>query len=142
MPNHCGRFFRFAIVGVIGFGVDAGVVAALIRVLAVDAYQARICSYFFAAATTWWLNRRFTFHSASPPAREFLTFLLANAFGALINLGVYSAIIAWRGSGGWIPVIAVAIGSLAGLFTNFFLSSKLVFAKGQFAASNCPTRRE
>jgi len=130
MPNHCGRFFRFAIVGVIGFGVDAGVVAALIRVLAVDAYQARICSYFFAAATTWWLNRRFTFHSASPPAREFLTFLLA------------SAIIAWRGSGGWIPVIAVAIGSLAGLFTNFFLSSKLVFAKGQFAASNCPTRRE
>jgi hypothetical protein len=42
---------------------------------------------------------------------------------------VYAAIIAWRGADGWMPVIAVGAGSLAGLSTNFFLSSKVVFAK-------------
>jgi putative flippase GtrA len=123
------QFFRFAFIGVIGFGVDAGVVAVLVRLLAVGPYQARLCSYFFAVATTWWLNRRFTFHSTSPPGREFVTFLIANAFGAMINLLVYAAIIAWRGAAGWTPVIAVGVGSLAGLSTNFFLSSKVVFAK-------------
>jgi putative flippase GtrA len=124
-----GQFFRFAVVGVAGFVVDAGVVAILVRLLSAGAYQARICSYFFAVSTTWWLNRRFTFHSASPPAREFVAFLLANAFGAMINLSVYAGIIAWRGSAGWMPVIAVAIGSLAGLCTNFVLSRKVVFSR-------------
>jgi putative flippase GtrA len=123
------QFLRFAFIGVIGFGVDAAVVAVLVRLLAVGPYQARLCSYFFAVATTWWLNRRFTFHSTRPPGREFVAFLVANAFGAGINLLVYAAIIAWRGADGWMPVIAVGAGSLAGLSTNFFLSSKVVFAK-------------
>jgi len=123
------RFFRFAFIGVIGFVVDSAVVAILVRLLAVGPYQARLCSYFFAVTATWWLNRRFTFHSSSPPLPEFLTFLVANAFGAMINLLVYAAIIAWRGAAGWMPVLGVAVGSLAGLSTNFFLSSKVVFAK-------------
>jgi putative flippase GtrA len=129
MRNGRRRFFRFAFIGVIGFGVDAAAVAVFVRLLGVGPYQARLGSYFFAVATTWWLNRRFTFHSTSPPGREFVAFLVANAFGAMINLLVYAAIIAWRGAGGWMPVIGVAAGSLAGLSTNFLLSSKVVFAK-------------
>jgi putative flippase GtrA len=142
MSTGRGQFFRFAVVGVAGFIVDASVVAVLVGVLSVGAYQARLCSYFFAVATTWWLNRRFTFHSSAPPAREFAAFLLANAFGAAINLLVYAGVIAWRGAGGWIPVAAVAAGSLAGLFTNFFLSSRLVFAKRRLAQWNSPARHK
>jgi putative flippase GtrA len=128
MLKRYGRFLRFALVGVAGFLVDAAVVAVLIRVLAIGPYQARIGSYLFAVSTTWWLNRRFTFRSTRPPARELATFILTNAFGAMVNLAVYAAIIAWFGSGGWIPVIAVAIGSLMGLCINFLLSSKIVFS--------------
>jgi putative flippase GtrA len=139
MARRHQQFLRFALVGVAGFIVDAGVVALLVRGLSVGAYQARPCSYLFAVATTWWLNRRFTFHSSSPPLKEFLAFLVANAFGAIINLLVYAAIIAWRGAAGWTPVIAVAAGSLAGLFTNFFLSSRVVFSKRQQVPWNGPT---
>jgi putative flippase GtrA len=112
---------------VVGFGVDAGVVAIVVHLLNVGPYQARLCSYLFAVATTWWLNRRYTFRSTAPPLREFVAFLLANAFGASINLLVYAGIIAWRGSAGWLPIVAVAAGSLAGLSTNFLFSSKVVF---------------
>jgi putative flippase GtrA len=142
MPSRQEQFLRFALVGVAGFIVDAGVVALLVRGLSVGAYAARPCSYLFAVATTWWLNRRFTFHSSSPPLKEFAAFLVANAFGAIINLLVYAAIIAWRGAAGWTPVIAVATGSLAGLFTNFFLSSTLVFSKRAGAPWGSAMRRK
>jgi putative flippase GtrA len=121
-------FIRFALVGVIGFVVDAGVVAFLVRVLGIGAYQARLGSYLAAVTTTWWLNRQFTFESKSAPLRQFIAFLLTNSFGAGINLAVYAGIIAWRGSAGWIPIMAVGAGSLAGLGCNFIFSSKLVFS--------------
>jgi putative flippase GtrA len=119
MRDQRKAFLGFAIIGVVGFGVDAAVVAIAVHVLGFSPYQARLCSYLFAVATTWWLNRRYTFRSTAPPFREFLAFLLANAFGA--------SIIAWRGSAGWLPIFAVAVGSLAGLSINFLFSSKVVF---------------
>ena len=122
-------FVRFASIGVVGFLVDAAVVAALVRGFGVGAYQARPFSYLFAVTTTWWLNRQFTFASRNPKVREYLTFIVTNAFGAGINLLAYAALIAWRGSGGWNPIIGVAVGSVAGLFSNFFLSSKVVFRR-------------
>ena len=128
MQERRRQFFRFAAIGVIGFVVDAGVIALLVRVMGLGAYQARLVSYFFAVATTWWFNRRFTFGSTRPPLREFLEFVAANAFGATINLGAYAAIVSWQGSSGWIPIAGVAIGSLAGLTTNFMLSSRVVFS--------------
>lgn len=128
MQERRRQFLRFAAIGVIGFAVDAGVVALLVRVLGWGAYQARPVSYVCAVATTWWLNRRFTFASKRPPLREFLQFVAANTLGAAINLGAYVAILAWLGSSGWIPIAAVAVGSLAGLAMNFTLSSRVVFA--------------
>jgi putative flippase GtrA len=128
MPNRRVQFLRFAAVGVAGFVADAGAVTLLVRGLGVGPYEARVGSYLCAVTTTWWLNRHFTFHSTSPPLREFVAFLLANSLGAFLNLGVYAAIIAWQGSAGWIPVVAVAAGSFAGLCANFLMSSKMVFS--------------
>ena len=138
MRSRQSLFIGFAIIGVIGFVVDAGVVAILVRGLGRGAYHARLCSYFFAVTTTWWLNRRFNFRSESPPAREFAAFLLTNAFGAAINLSLYAAIIAWFGASGWIPVAAVAAGSLAGLSINFLLSSRLVFSRRRNKTADNP----
>jgi putative flippase GtrA len=120
-------FLRFACVGVVGFVVDASAVALLVRLLGVGPYQARLGSYFCAVTVTWWLNRQFTFASKGAPFPEFLKFVATNAFGATINLLVYAVLIYWRGTDGWMPVIAVGAGSIAGLFTNFALSSRLVF---------------
>jgi putative flippase GtrA len=140
MRSRSELFIRFALVGVVGFLVDAGVVAILVRLLGVGPYPARACSYLFAVTTTWSLNRQFTFESSSPPFREFLAFLLTNGLGATINLLVYAVLIAWRGSAGLMPVIGVAVGSLAGLLVNFVFSSKLVFSKRGAAPLNAPVR--
>ncbi len=53
--------------------------------------------------------------------------MTANAIGGVLNYGVYSALIL---SGGWFleaPVLAVAVGSIAGLAFNFTASRKFVF---------------
>ncbi len=55
MKRERGRrelFIRFSLIGVVGFLVDALVVAVLVRLLGVGAYQARPISYLFAVTAT------------------------------------------------------------------------------------------
>ncbi len=56
-----------------------------------------------------------------------MRFVTANTIGGALNYGVYSVLIL---SGGWFieaPVLAVAVGSIAGLAFNFTASQKYVF---------------
>jgi putative flippase GtrA len=121
-----GHFLRFALVGTLGFLVDAGVLMSCIALLDANPYAARAVSFLIAATFTWWLNRSWTFRGLDhrPPGKEWFLFLIANAGGSLINLGVYSMLIATTASS---PVIGVACGSLAGLFWNFLASRNVVF---------------
>jgi putative flippase GtrA len=123
------RFVSFAVVGVVGFVVDASVVWMAIHWLKIGPYVARIGSYLAAATVTWWLNRTFTFRSTSPAQSEFVKFLIGNSLGAALNFAIYSAIIAFFGAANWLPVAAVAAGSLAGLCVNFVVSSNFVFQR-------------
>jgi putative flippase GtrA len=59
--------------------------------------------------------------------RQWARFVTANTVGGALNYGVYSALVF---SGGWFikaPVLAVAVGSIAGLAFNFTVSRKYVF---------------
>jgi len=123
------ELLRFAIVGGVGFVVDAAVLMALVRGAALDPYSSRALSFVAAATTTWWLNRIFTFrgHAPRPLAHQWLSFLLVSIGGALINYGVYVAVLQlWPLARAW-PVIGAAFGSLAGLAFNFPASKLLVF---------------
>lgn len=123
------QFFRFALVGTAGFVVDLLALQMALHVFGLDAYTGRGLSYLCAATSTWIMNRHFTFAAERTDAlwREWACFLMSNAAGGAVNLGVYAALV---GSGRPFlsaPWFALAAGSVAGLFFNFFASRRFVF---------------
>ncbi|MGE0724785.1 MAG: GtrA family protein [Alphaproteobacteria bacterium] len=121
---------RFAIVGTIGFVVDAGVLTLLHRAAGIDLYLGRLASFLAAATVTWALNRRFTFRAREPAGPgEWLRWVALMGGGAAINYLVYAWAIA-----GWPvaldPVAAVAAGSLAGLAWNYLGARRLYRTNG------------
>lgn len=121
------EFLSFAVVGVIGLGVDLGVLYLLAPLF--GWYGARVISFLAAASTTWALNRRFTFaHRPSGVSigREYLGYLLTMLGGALVNYTTYVLTLHWI-AGPWAPALGVALGSCAGLAVNFLSARHLVF---------------
>ncbi len=123
------QILLFAIVGVIGFVVDAGVVQLLVREFHVNPYGARVVSFLAAATTTWSFNRRYTFagHSSGSRRIELLRYLVAMALGFALNYGAYAAcLMFWPLVHRW-PAIGVAAGSVAGAIVNFVSSKYWIF---------------
>ncbi len=122
------QFGKFGAVGVVGLLVDT---AALYAGLAVglEFFAARIPSFFAAATATWILNRAFTFKGAAdePLYRQWAKFIAANAFGGVVNYGVSVGLEAGVDVVAAHPFLAVAAGSIAGMFFNFAASKHLVF---------------
>jgi len=122
------QFFKFGVVGVVGFLVDTAVVYAMLAA-GLEFFAARIPSFFAAATVTWALNRSFTFRQAerTPLHRQWAAFVAANAVGGLVNYGVSVALEAGVDVVAAHPVLAVAAGSLSGMVFNFAASKRLVF---------------
>jgi putative flippase GtrA len=121
------EFLAFAVVGVVGFGVDVGVLYLLASAL--GWYGARVVSFLAAASATWVLNRSFTFksrRSGVPILREYLHYLLTMLGGALVNYLAYVLVLHWV-EGSLAPALGVAVGSCAGLAVNFLSARHLVF---------------
>lgn len=120
---------RFCLVGVVGFAIDAGILEALVSILNVNPYVARIASFLCAANSTWLMNRSYTFKVQNKPShKEWLCYVGSMVLGALVNYGVFVLCITF-----WVLAhthlwLAVAVGSIAGLGVNF-TTSKLIFLK-------------
>jgi putative flippase GtrA len=121
----------FAAVGVVGFGVDAGVLTLAMSVMGMTVYSARALSFLVAVTSTWALNRTFTFaeHSSASRVKEWARFCAANAVGGGVNLGTYVLLVNSLALAHDQPVVGVAAGSLAGLLVNFTLSRTFVFRR-------------
>jgi putative flippase GtrA len=121
------QFIKFGAVGAIGFILDTLSVYGLRGLIGL--YLAGLLAYVIAASGTWIMNRLWTFQGlgTGSAARQWVKFMTANLAGFLLNRGTFfclivaSPIIAER------PVIAVAAGSIAGMFVNFGLSRSIVF---------------
>lgn len=123
---------RFAIIGALGLPVDAGVLWLMTHKAGLDPYSGRIVSWLCAATFTWIGNRYFTFRGArargvAGTVKEWLRFLVANAVGGLVNVGLYSTLVRFAPPPANNLYIALILGVLAGLIFNFTLSKKLVF---------------
>ncbi|WED24245.1 GtrA family protein [Vibrio sp. JC009] len=124
------HFFRFAIVGGVGFVVDSAVFAILFYLLGIPVFYARILSFICAATSTWMGNRLFTFGSRDGNLfQQWLRFFTSACISAIPNFTLFSGIIFVFGEQGLIPYIALVFGTLAGMFSNFFLAKKWVFAR-------------
>jgi len=129
MPKDFQQFIKFGIVGVLGFIVDAGVLALCMNFLGMGPYSGRVVSFIVAVSVTWICNRHFTFKD-SPRASahiQLIKFSVVCLGGFTFNYGTYAALIANIPLVATWPTLGVAAGSLAGMFFNFFASKKVVF---------------
>ncbi|MBU2804312.1 GtrA family protein [Acidithiobacillus ferridurans] len=126
------QIFRFALTGIAGFVVDASIVWLLTQ-FRINAIIAQGIAFSVAVTVTWWLNRKYTFPNRADHRllREWLRYVSANSFGAIVNNGIYVVLILTLSLMAHYPVLAVAAGSLAGLILNFTASRALVFRKPQ-----------
>jgi putative flippase GtrA len=121
------QFLRFGTVGAVGFLVDTATVYGLKGFIGL--YGAGAVAYLTAASSNWLFNRLWTFRDrrALPAHRQWAAFLLANLFGFVLNRGTYAVLVTVSATCIAYPVLAVAAGTLAGMFLNFHLSRKVVF---------------
>lgn len=129
------EFVRFLVVGTIGFAVDGGLVWFLVS-QGIDPLLTRGFSFPSAVIVTWWLNRVWTFAAATKASakRQITAYFMIQLIGALANLAVYAAILAFIPPDPLNALMAFAIGSVAGLFVNFTGSRRFVFADTARAA--------
>lgn len=117
---------RFAIVGSIGFVVDAGIVWILCRE-GVSPIVARLPSLSTAILVTWLLNRKFTFRVRSARSIGELCRYSGVAIGsALLNYLCYDVFIVL----GVVPVAAVAMASVLLLFLSYYGYGRFAFRAG------------
>jgi putative flippase GtrA len=128
------QFLRFAVAGAVGFVVDVAVLYLLLA-LGLGYYLGRLLSFLTAAFTTWQINRRYAFstQAGADRVRERLRYLLAMLGGGIINYGIYALIVYSAPWGHWVPLLAVAAGSIAGLAANFLSVKLWVFGGGRRA---------
>lgn len=120
----------FGIVGTIGFLVDTGVLYLLKGVLGL--YWARVPSFLCAATVTWLLNRQITFHNRKsdvPIIQEYVRYFGLMLGGGLVNYLVYAITVSIIPASGYSPLASVAMGSIAGMFINYFSARYFVFRR-------------
>lgn len=127
------RFFWFALSGVAGFVVDAGVLYATKGVLGL--LLARAASFMSAVLVTWLINRSVTFQDRSAGlglVREFLAYLGLMLVGGLVNYAVYAWLVLSVDILNEYPVLGVAAGSIVGMLLNLVSSYCLLFRHKSF----------
>ena len=125
------EFLRFGTVGGIGFIVDNATVYGTRG--AIGLYWAGAAAFLTAATTTWLINRLWTFRGrgTGPMHKQWALFLAVNLIGFVLNRGTYAICVTFSAVAAANPVLAIAAGTVAGMFVNFHFSRTVVFrAKG------------
>ena len=126
------HILHFAIAGTLGFVIDAGLVQLLTAVGRMDPYLARVLSVAVAVLATFSYNRLVTFRDrrgSGGVTGDLGRYLLGNAAGLSVNYGAYAAAVAVSAHARAWPVLAVALGSLAGMGVNFLAARHFVWAR-------------
>ncbi len=127
--NHFSEIIRFGISGIAGFIVDAGIVAILTQGFRLGPIAAQAIAFTVAVTVTWLINRHWTFaeHASKRWLHEWARYVAANSVGAVVNNGVYAMLTLTWELFYKIPILAVAVGALAGMSFNFMSSKKFIF---------------
>lgn len=114
-------------VGTLGFVWDTATVYAASPWIGL--YAAGLVAYLVACTLNWLLNRLWTFrgHAHTGALRQWALFVASNSGGFVLNRGTFFALVAGVPLCRSVPVLAVAAGSLAGMFANFAAASRVVF---------------
>lgn len=124
-----GDFLRFLLVGTVGFAIDGGLVWLLVSD-GLNPLVSRCFSFPSAVIVTWWLNRTWTFPSSpnTSTAGQISAYFAVQLIGAMTNVAVYAVFLLFIEPNELNALIALAFGSIAGLFVNFEGSRRFAFA--------------
>lgn len=129
MNNTRHEILRFAVAGIAGFVVDAGVLY-LCLAAGLGYFAGRMVSFLCAVFCTWQINRRFTFASLPVDGSlwsEWWRYLAAMSAGGAVNYAAYSVSVLTLKGIPLLPLLSVAIGSISGLAVNFIGAKLWVF---------------
>lgn len=125
------QLWRFLMVGAAGFALDMAVLAFLLYGAGYNKSEAqlllcRLAAFLAAIALTFVLNARYTFGARVRHANV-TGYLMIQAVGAGINLGVYALLV--LGPFTSLPLVSMIIGSAAATGSNFLLSRRFVYRR-------------
>lgn len=122
------RLFRFAVVGVLGFCVDGGLLT-LLMISGWDVLWARCCSFSLAVTITWFFNRLWTFNTRKQTGmkKEYLAYFFIQFVGAGINLSLFFILLDTHPFFRSVPLIPLAAGAGVSLMFTFLVSRNIVF---------------
>lgn len=125
------QFAFFCVSGGLAFLIDAGLTQAWVSFAGLDPWSARALSFPVAVTATWLFNRSITFRIAvgSGLLGEWLRYVGTQLLGLSLNLGVYAVLVGLSSTAARWPALAVAAGSIVGLFANFFGAKHVAFAQ-------------
>lgn len=118
----------FALVGALGFAVDAGMFWLLNQKLGLAVLPARALAFIPATIVTWVLNRSAVFGSSRDShavLHEYLRYLLVQGLGIAINFACFYFAMQF----GAAPLVALVVGSAVAMTFNFVGAKILVFGK-------------
>lgn len=121
------RLVKFALVGSVGFIVEAVLISYLSTYQDIDPLYGRLVSFPIAVFVTWLMNRKVTFKSHNSPRTESLKYYIVQTFGALCNLCIFLILIFSFKFLEQKPVIPLAVASILVLPINFILSRSWVY---------------
>lgn len=124
---------KFAVVGGVGFLVDAGVAQGLVMFSDLGPYLPRLISFPIALSVTWYLNRIWTFSETGAGAtrgRQYSRYAVVQVLGNLINLAVYALALrigpAWFGD---FVIAPLAFASGVAMVWNYLGSKHWAYAE-------------
>ncbi len=128
------KMVRFAMVGVGGFVVDCLVFTLLHYVIELPLMTARIGSFIAAATTTWFGNRVLTFEfkgqgNWSEKLIQWQKFMFSASISAVPNFLCFQLMTELLPVFTGVVFIAMAVGILVGMVTNYLFSQYWVFTR-------------
>jgi putative flippase GtrA len=124
---------NFALVGAVGFTIEALLLTILMRWTDLEAWQARLPSFLTAVFATWALNRIHTFRGRGLQRRSLdaLAYASIQTCGAAINLGIFALCLFYFPRLRTAPIVPLGIGAIGGFCFNFLASNALLYTRRQ-----------
>jgi hypothetical protein len=115
-------FLKFLIIGSLVFLLDYLIYQSLIFFFSL--FVARFLSYSFATWVAWRLNSKYNFANRSG---TFLNYYVGASLAGIQNVLISSALMHTYGSGYMMSFLFIGLGSIYGLFFNFFMQLKITY---------------
>ena len=96
---HTKQFLKFAVVGLISFGIDWGMLIALVELFHLDFLMSTTISFITSVVVNYWLSMKYVFdhREGMSRRREFIIFVVLSVIGLALNDGIVLALNAGLG---------------------------------------------